>query len=185
MSSQQFIGIIKEEAIRRDTHRTESSQRHQCVSSSEQGTSKSKYCVICKCNNHNTSECRNKDKKPCNICSKFHRGKECWYQDRYSSQKGKCKRGGKQKGGGDHKRRKTETNVAEDEESNMHVEEVTFMTEEDYDMDSSNNGQFTSTAHVNNMGKNNKSFNFYDWFADSATTSHICNQKKPLSASNP
>ena len=185
MSSQQFIGIIKEEAIRRDTRRTESSQTHQCVSSSEQGTSKSKYCVICKRNNHNTSECRNKDKKPCDICSKFHGGKECWYQDRDSFQKGKRKRGGKQKGGGDHKRRKTETNVAEDEESNMHVEEVTFMTEEDYDMDSSNNGQFTSTAHVNNMGKNNKSFNFYDWFADSATTSHICNQKEAFVSYQP
>ena len=67
----------------------------------------------------------------------------------------------------------------------MHVEEVTFMTEEDYDMDSSNNGQFTSTAHVNNMGKNNKSFNFYDWFADSATTSHICNQKEAFVSYQP
>ena len=68
MSSQQFIGIIKEEAIRRDARKAESS--HQSISTSDPSTSKAKYCVICKRNNHNTLECRNRDKKVCGICKK-------------------------------------------------------------------------------------------------------------------
>jgi hypothetical protein len=49
----------------------------------------------------------------------------------------------------------------------MQVEEVTFMMEEDPN----------STNHVNNVKQYADAFTFYDWFADSATTSHICNQK--------
>jgi gag-polypeptide of LTR copia-type len=68
MSSQQFIGIIKEEAIRRNTCRAESS--HNVILASNPTTGKAKYCVICKRNNHNTTEYRNSDKKPCEICKK-------------------------------------------------------------------------------------------------------------------
>ena len=87
MSSQQFIGIIKEEATRRDTRKAESS--HQTISSQDQSTSsKQKYCVICKCNNHNTTECRNRDKKTCSICKKLgHEDKDCWHRDKKGKRK--------------------------------------------------------------------------------------------------
>jgi hypothetical protein len=68
MSSQQFIGIIKEEAVHRDARKAETS--HQTISTPRPSTSKSKYCAICKRNNHNTNECRNRGKKFCNICKK-------------------------------------------------------------------------------------------------------------------
>ena len=72
------------------------------------------------------------------------------------------------------------TNEANKDDS-MQVEEVTFMTEEDHNMDHSNKGQSNSTTtHVNNVGNNDEPLIFYDWLADSATTSHICNQKKLL-----
>ena len=72
------------------------------------------------------------------------------------------------------------TNEANKDDS-MQVEEVTFMTEEDHNMDRSNKGQSNSTTtHVNNVGNNDEPLIFYDWLADSATTSHICNQKKLL-----
>ena len=89
----------------------------------------------------------------------------------------KRKRGGKQKGG-DAKRQKTEaTHEAEEEDSNMHIEEVAFMTEED--------NNTNSTTHVNNMGEYEKPLHFYDWLADSATTSHICNQKEAFISYKP
>ena len=94
MSSQQFIGIIKEEYIHRDARRTESS--HQTISqqilSAASPTSKAKYCVICKCNNHNTSECRNCDKKACGICKKVgHEENDCWFKKGLKGPLGKCK----------------------------------------------------------------------------------------------
>ena len=186
MSSQQFIGIIKEEAIRRDARRAESSQAqaHQSISLTEPGTGKAKYCNICKLKNHNTSECRNRDKEPCGICKKYHGGKKCWYRDREAPQKGpgKRKRGGKQKGG-DAKRQKNETtNEADDEDSNQ---VVSFIAEEDHDMNCSDNGQSNTTTHVNNMSGNEKPLYFYDWLADSATTSHICNQKEAFVSYKP
>ena len=180
MNSQQFIGIIKEEAIHRDAHHAESSQAHQSISTSEPGTSKAKYCVICKRNNHNTSECRNHDKKVYEICKKpGHDAKDCWYCERDSSQKRKRKRGGKQKGG-DAKRQKNEATNEANEDDSMQVEELTFMTEEDHNMDRSNKGQFnfTTTTHVNKVGINDEPLVFYDWLANSATTLHICNQKE-------
>ena len=87
MSSQQFIGIIKEEATQCDTHRAESS--HQTISSQDQSTSgKQKYCIICKRNNHNTMECRNHDKKACGICKKLrHEDKDCWHCDKKGKHK--------------------------------------------------------------------------------------------------
>ena len=46
-------------------------------------------------------------------------------------------------------------------------------------MDHSNEGQSNSTTtHVNNVGNNDEFLIFYDWLADSATTSHIFNQKE-------
>jgi len=178
MSSQQFIGIIKEEAVRRDARKAESS--HQTFPAPESGTSKAKYCVICKRNNHNTSECRNRNKKVCGICGKpNHDEKNCWHRD--SDQKGKRKHGGKQPGG-DAKRRKADTtNEAKEEEEDdaMQIEEVTFMTEEIHDipMNPSIEGQQSNISHVTNTKTNDELVTFYDWLADSATTSHICNRK--------
>ena len=64
----------------------------------------------------------------------------------------------------------------------MQVEEVTFMTEEDHDtqMNLPNEGQksHSNNYNVNNMNQNDKCVIFYDWLANSATTSHICNQKE-------
>ena len=176
MSSQQFIGIIKEEAIHCTARRAESS--HQSIPASESSTSKAKYCVICKRNNHNTSECRNRDKKVCSICKKpGHNEKDCWHRD--SDQKGKRKQGRK---GGDAKRQKTgTTNEAKEDEGDdaMQIEEVTFTTEETHDIltNPSIDRQQSTLSHVNNIKTNDKFISFYDWLADSATTSHICNQK--------
>ena len=105
-----------------------------------------------------------------------HDERDCWYRDDPTAQKGKRKRGGKQKGGNAKKQKNEATNEAEEEDS-MQVEEVTFMTEEDHDMNPPTKGQFNVTTHVNNMSENDEPLIFYDWLADSATTSHICNQR--------
>ena len=104
--------------------------------------------------------------------------KDCWHHDK----KGKHKQG-KQKGG-DAKRQKVEvTNEANEEDLEaMQVKEVTFMTEEDHDtqMNLPNEGQksHSNNYNVNHMNQNDEHVIFYDWLADSATTSHICNQKE-------
>ena len=79
MSSQQFISVIKEEAVHHNACRTETS--HQTISILHSLTSKSKYCAICKHNNYNTNECWNCGKRFCNICNKPNHNKtKCWYQ---------------------------------------------------------------------------------------------------------
>ena len=181
MSSQQFISVIKEEATRRDTRKAEYS--HQTVSAPNPGTSKAKYCVICKHNNHNTTECRNHNKKICSICKKpGHKEKDCWFH------KGKRKRDRKSKGGAN-KKQKTETmNEAEDEESmqeSMQAEEITFMMEGDHDAlmtpadNESQQIEFNSYEdNVNSTNKNDESLIYYDWLADTVTTLHITNQRE-------
>ena len=177
MSSQQFIGVIKEEATRREARRAESS--HQAISTTNPPIGKAKYCVICKRNNHNTRECRNRDKKPCSICKKRgHEEKDCWYR----SEKGKRKRDEKQKQGSNKKQKTEASNVTneEDEEDAMQIEEVTFMTEENRDVGItlSQGGQVDPNTYNNvpyNITANNEPVIFYDcqWLADSATTSQI------------
>ena len=176
MSSQQFIGVIKEEAVRRDARKAETS--HQTISIPGPSTSKSKYCVICKRNNHNTNECRNRGKKFCNICKKpNHEDKDCWYQ------KGKRKRDGQQNRGGKKKQKTEATNMTTNEGEAMQTEEeVAFMMEEDHDilMNPSDEGQYFNFNNnsVNNADGIDEPLDYYHWLADSATTSHITNQQE-------
>ena len=60
-----------------------------------------------------------------------------------------------------------ETTNEADEDEAMQIEEVSFMTEEDNNLNN----------HVNNMMQNDEPVILYDWLADSATTSHICNKR--------
>ena len=189
MSSQQFIGIIKEEAIRRETRKAESS--YQTVSTLHPSTSKAKYCVICKRKNHNTSECRNRDnKKSCSICNKpGHEDKDCWYRDGGPGKPpgmGKRKRDGKPGQGGDKKQRTEAMNVTDDNDDAMQVEEVAFTTEEDnMQMNLSHEGQsIVNTTYANNA-QNDKPVVLYDWLADTATTSHISNQLEAFATYQP
>jgi hypothetical protein len=174
MSSQQFIGVIKEKAVHRNAHKAETT--HQAISTMP--TSKTKYCSICKHNNHNTKECRNRGKKTCSICKKpGHEEKDCWFC------KGKRKREGQQSRGGNKKQKTASTSKEMNEGEAMQVEEeVTFMMEEDHDipMDSSDEGQYfnLNNHHVNNADGNDEPLIYYDWLADTATTSHITNQRE-------
>ena len=82
------------------------------------------------------------------------------------------------------------TNEANEEDSEaMQIEEVTFMTEEDHDisMNLPNEGQKSSSTNynVNKMNQNDEHLIFYDWLADSATMSHICNQKEAFTTYEP
>lgn len=179
MSSQQFIGITKEEAVHHDAHRAETT--HQTLSTPGPLTSKSKYCIICKCNNHNTNECRNHGKKFCNICKKpNHKDKDCWYR------KGKRKRDGQLSQRGKKKQKTKATNIVMNKGESMQVEEqveeeVAFMMEEDRDilMSPSDEGQYLnfSNNNVNNTDGIDEPLDYYNWLADTVTTSHITNQR--------
>jgi gag-polypeptide of LTR copia-type len=76
ISSQEFIGILKEEYIRRQgcsrkTSEESTSQANAPRYNLAQQLSSNLYCTHCHLHNHTVAHCRNIGKEPCNICHRY------------------------------------------------------------------------------------------------------------------
>src|SRR5262245_7803220 len=168
-SADAFIGLIREEYRIRCTRNNNGAngsvnlandQKSSSTSTSLQNrisdhkASTRPYCEHCKRPRHWTSKCRKNPANKCYNCGKFgHKAKDCWRK----------KKKGKEK-----EKNMDTSNVAEVEE----MEEVTFaviepVEEEVYNFD---------TYDVNSTA-NDERLIYYDWLADSATTSHVTYQR--------
>jgi hypothetical protein len=187
-SSQQFIGILKEEYIKRK-ERTDNGQKTYHVGSTNNGKGKNgsqplmhriqdkgtgMLCRNCGHNTHTTDNCRWLGQPKCNKCNWFgHVGAEC----RRQSSKRKSNSNGK--GGGPPKKAKKEevNHVAEnggsdgedelDELAESGKDEIVFSTT-------------TASTSCNTFSQNDDAMILYEWLADCATTSHVTNRRELL-----
>jgi len=132
----------------------------------QQITSNSKWCNLCKAPTHNTQDCRNVGTKPCGSCGKYgHSTYQCW--------KGKRKPENNLFQPTNKKPKREITNVGEDA-----IEIVSTAREDMMDFDPSEEGQhFNFDVPVSDMSANDDRLIYYNWLADSATTSHVTNQR--------
>jgi len=189
-SSQEFIGILKEEFMKRKerngnvqqtyfTNSNNKSKRNKDSKSQGHGQRKptGMLCRNCKHDSHITDDCKWLGQPQCNKCDWFgHTGADCRRQPK---RKREAEREGKQK-----KPKKEETNAAEEqvnltnEISCAHIEEIVCLAN---DADSTE-----SPAKCNVSGAdNNDDMILYDWLADCATTSHVTNMRDAFTTFTP
>jgi hypothetical protein len=189
MKSQQFIGILKEEYLRRQARskKTENTSQVMNIDVNQSKTFKPSLanriatssknetfmqCKQCGRRNHNTSDCIHLGKSKCDECGKFgHTSENCW-------NKGKGKGKGDDKGRGRKRRKKEETNEGEEEE-----EEIIFSVEEQ--RVTFNTSNKFGDCNDCNLDENDEHVLYYDWLADSATTSHVTNQRDAFTSYQP
>ena len=197
MGSQQFIGILKEEYLQRQL-RADKGEVNQAYTqkrslqnrlNSKPGTNSDMSCKHCGRNNHNTPDCKHLGKSKCSICGKFgHTDDKCWNKG-----KGKRKNDKEDSGGNRKKKKKEEANEAaeeSDEEITLNIEEITEVTPEEGGSSSSffdpgeEHYNFNSD-NTYNMHQIDEPLLYYDWFGDSATTSHVSNRREIFSTYQP
>ena len=202
LDSQQFLGIIRQEAERRIMRQnggliTYPEQSTNAQKSSNQssfkrvsgGTNESpkkpnkKKCKLCEHVGHNTSKCRFLSKPKCQTCGKFgHESAKCW-----SDNDGKRPReGDKSKDENPKKKQKQSTNAATTDsgvEANdaEEGEPVALNMSDafgDHNADQINGDQIHSNDVIGTMSFKSDSSRMYDdWLADSRTTSHITHRR--------
>ena len=131
--------------------------------------------------NHNTIDCKHLGKSKCSKCGKFgHTSEQCWGNDKGKRKRSENDGNGRSK----KKRKKDEINEAEEEEDEeiitLNVEEVNPQEENTSTFfDSSEEGQYYNfnSDGTYNMHEINEPVIYYDWFGDSATSSHVTNKR--------
>ena len=233
ISSQEFIGILKEEYIccqgrSGKTLKESTSQANVSRRDLAQRLSDDLYCTHCHLHNHTVANCRNIGKEPCSICHKYgHDATKCRLNKRKRDNKDTGDKKGKKKA------KTSETNEGvedenddehivltslEDENDNAHpfdedediyvnegerededekleeawteasdsdeafrfnsLGENTFDSTAEDVFNPSNEGQYFNfdQSNVNSQSAINDRLIYYNWLADSATTSHVTNQ---------
>jgi len=127
------------------------------------------WCNNCNHPGHWTSKCQRLASNKCYNCGKYgHHTKDCW---------AKPKKGGnneKRKNWKEKKKGKDNNNNSNDEQTNA-VMEVAFPIQVEEDNIEMHN---ISTYDACNLEGNDECLIWYDWVADSATTSHITHQRE-------
>ena len=186
MSSQEFIGILKEEYLKRKNRNGTTTQQtfytnpttnnKKSLASRLQSSDKSNsvHCNNCKQNNHKTDDCRWLGQPQCNKCKWFgHIGDNCRREHKRMSD-----------GGGGRKPKQ-----AKQEKVNQATEngdggkgddsEIVFATYESNDF--CNPDQYTPL----NEEETKEQLYIYDWLADCATTSHVTNRRDAFTTFEP
>jgi hypothetical protein len=132
------------------------------------------FCKRCTKPGHKTDDCYLWNRKKCSHCDKFnHASEDCFFKDKPKPEKkSKVK-------DNSHKRARTEeANTADSDRSYAAIEEVEEIKSGGITFDASERGQFFNfdNENVANSSINDEHTLYYDWLADSATTSHITNQ---------
>ncbi|GBE87159.1 hypothetical protein SCP_1004060 [Sparassis crispa] len=155
LTSQELIAIILDENRRRHERgeRGQSSDQAMVAKGKKRPFGEYKKCSICGKPRHLGNECRHRDKVKCMNCGKFgHKATDCW-----------AKGGGKAGQGPPMKQQKTEC-AYEAHEVESKEDEAKIAYDNDSDTVS--------------LGSDGKIASFYEWFADSGTTSHITNRRE-------
>jgi len=135
------------------------------------------YCKRCKNFGHWTDNCHTWGKDQCTHCSKYnHASDDCYFKDKPKLIKKEKKKENSRKRA---KNEVNEANTAESDHSYAAIEEVGKTTSRGITFDSSKSGQYFNfdNKDVANYSINDESTLYYDWLADSATTSHITNRR--------
>lgn len=145
------------------------------------------HCRHCQLDNHNTDDCRylgDRSVIRCNKCKMFgHVDKDCWGTD-----KPKHRRNERNDGRySTNKRARIEQTNEGEEQTNSSIveidndpnEQITFSIQEgEIWFDESEVGQYSGFKEYEESNENDERVLYYDWLADSATTSHICNDRE-------
>jgi len=134
---------------------------------------KPKWCNRCRCVTHNTEECHDAGMNPCRYCGKYsHIIQQC-HKRKFEQAPTQLT----------NKKFKQEvSNVGEDEvvaiisiaRDNMDVDHLINQTT----FDTSDQDEYINfDVPVSDMSTNDNRLIYYDWLADSATTSHVTNQR--------
>ncbi len=199
LNSQELIGLLKEEYIRRESRKREVT--HSTFSSNHfynkpslanriappnvhpKQVPSNKFCKNCKLTNHNTHECRYLGKPKCGQCDKFgHAQKDCWFNKN-------SKRRREKQTGRDNDNKKSRREEANEGAKIEEVQHIAFPAFDDDPVmfSPSDEGQYFNfdQDNVYNSASNDERVLYYDWLADSATTSHICNKREAFIAYTP
>jgi transposase InsO family protein len=204
MTSQEFIGVIKGEAERRlKLNKPENTNVGYSVKKNKKKgkpsllkriTNKVKniklddsdheiaeqkpnrpFCKRCTRHGHTTDDCHLWEKGICIHCKKFnHASEDCYFKDKPKfDKKGKANENPRKRP------RTEEANAADSDQSYAAIEEVEEVTSGGITFDSSERGQYFNfeNSDVANSSINDEATLYYDWLADSATTSHITNRR--------
>jgi hypothetical protein len=134
------------------------------------------YCKHCENFGHWTNDCHTWGKDQCTHCSKYnHALDDCYFKDKLKLNKKEKKKENTRKCA---KNEVNEVNTAESDHSYAAIEEFRETSSRGITFDSSESGQYFNfnNKDVTNYSMNDKSTLYYDWLANSATTSHITNR---------
>jgi hypothetical protein len=206
IKSQKFIGLVKQEYIRRQLRAQPAESVNQATQQkpnlagrigkgkstprTEQNTPRAEKskgsCGHCGKANHPTDKCYFLGKTKCGMCGKFsHATKDCWGKKRKLSD-------GEASASTSKKAKVEETHAVAEDTIDPFIDTVDgedsiFATEDDQPTgtivlsDLENN--FDSTAC--NSEKSNETLDVYEWLADSATTSHVANKREVFTEYTP
>ena len=191
ISSQEFIGIIKEEFLCHKSQ-TEATTSHSYQSTSHQPLANrlqdpkqvdtSLQCQNCNLLGHQTDNCKWLGQIRCRKCDWYgHIAKNCQRKEKEKRKAGEDKSNEKGK-----KKRKEQMNEAKNDTSSNEGsstqrdatysnQEYTFIVDEDFNLDTYNSND---VLKINDLS-------YYDWLEDTATTSHITNTKQSFTTFQP
>jgi len=181
--SQEFIGILKEEYLRRKVRANNVGSTNQVIAPRRFKPSTKRipsrrsnmFCTYCKRDNHNVQDCRVlKRQMKCEHCKKKgHQKKDCW------EIVGKPNKRRAEEDQGESNKRQCMNEAAMNVEVNA-KEIITFGAEEVNAMDVNEGSEDFDVADPND-----ERVLYYDWLADSATTAHVTNQREVFETYHP
>lgn len=145
------------------------------------------HCRNCELDNHNTEDCRylgDRSVIRCSKCKTFgHVDKDCWGKDGPKRRRNNRNDG---RYSGNKRSRTDQTNEGIEQTNSGIVEidensdqQITFGVQEgEIWFDESEVGQYSGFKEYEESNENDERVLYYDWLADSATTSHICNDRQ-------
>jgi gag-polypeptide of LTR copia-type/Integrase core domain/GAG-pre-integrase domain len=187
VTSQELIGVIQEEYVRRQRRTGKSSNDeviHQTCNNKPSllgHMNNAERCGQCGMRNHETKDCKFLGQNKCGICKRFgHKTEDCYSRKAKDIKRKREK--GNEKGRKNKKQKREEMNQGEEDEDDDDDEHIAFNLEEisEIPLDISEIGQSFNfdEPDVLYSGEYNPCLIYYDWLGDCATTSHICNRRE-------